>query len=306
MERSQHSTRGPGDARADQGFLLGRCPACGSRNWRTHPSPRELPRGRCATCDLVFLNPQPRDRVREKYVLDYDLAAHFDRHRHRKRALFEERLRRIGGPRGAPTLCDVACGDGLFLEQARAHGWRGTGVELNPAAARRARERGFDVHEGQFETLEDLDFGGFAAVTSWDTLEHSARPREFMTRLGRLLKVGGRLYLTTLNNDSAVSRVFRSHWSMLVEDHFTYWNRSSLTRLAEASGIRVTAVWYFGVGRDFLEVGRRGGGVRTTPRPSTDLRRQPRHLSWPERTVNSFLNATALGVGIGIEGERRI
>ena len=39
----------------------------------------------CSACGLVYLDPQPRQAVRERYLADYDLAEHFAPWEGRKR-----------------------------------------------------------------------------------------------------------------------------------------------------------------------------------------------------------------------------
>jgi SAM-dependent methyltransferase len=255
-------------------------------------------------CDLVFLNPQPWARVLRKYLDEYDLAAHFATQEARKEVLFKQRLDLIGGAESRDKLWDVACGDGQFLQLARARGWDGTGVELNPAAARRARERGYQVVEGLFEELDQLPWGECAVATSWDTLEHSPRPRLFLEQLARLLRPGGRLYLTTLNNDAIVARVFRTRWSMLVEDHFTYWNLRSLTRVLSVTGFEIRSVWHFGLGRDFAPWSRRRHAEQSHRSGGGGDLMASASLVAVEQLVNRLLNSTHLGVGIGVEARR--
>jgi 2-polyprenyl-3-methyl-5-hydroxy-6-metoxy-1,4-benzoquinol methylase len=229
------------------------CPACGSIGAAHVGEASGLRFHRCGHCDLVFVDPQPRERVRAKYTAEYDLANHFGAWAHRKRVVYERRLAELPTPRpGHDRLCDVGCGDGQFLELAHARGWRVHGVELNPPAAAAARAHGAEVAVGMIEEIEDLPWERFDVVTSWDVLEHTPDPRPFSERLVRLLAPGGTLVVTTLNYDSLVRRCFGRHWSMVCDDHFTYWNARALRMLFEAQGVRLVRARSFGLGRDFV------------------------------------------------------
>ena len=149
-------------------------------------------------------------------------------------------------------MCDVGCADGQFLHLAAARGWRVFGVELNPPAAEAARARGVEVALGSLEELDDLPWGQFDVVTSWDVLEHTPEPRAFSERVARLLAPGGTLVVTTLNYDSLVRRCFGLNWSMVCDDHFTYWNARSLRMLFESQGLKLLRARSFGLGRDFV------------------------------------------------------
>lgn len=282
---------------------LGRCPSC---DGPSHGGVRRLAGlelHRCKRCDLVYSDPQPRRTVDYRYESEYDLADHFAEREPRKRVLFERRLDRLGPPpaEGRRRLCDVGCGDGLFLEMASERGWSGSGVELNPPAARKARERGFEVAEGKLEAIDHLSWRTFDVVTSWDSLEHTPAPREFMRRIERLLAPGGRLGLTTLNRRSLVGMTFQGRWSMVVPDHFTYWNRKSLGFLVRAVGLDVADLHSAGLGRDFVRwMDHRRLAGDGSPSPAA-------HRTWDtgratlvlERALNFFLDATMTGVEIG-------
>ena len=192
------------------------CPACGRESARPSGEAHDLHFHRCLRCTLVFTHPQPRERVHRKYVDDYDLAQHFGQLAVRKRVLYEGRLALLPAPAsGRDRLCDVGCADGQFLALAATRGWRTSGIELNPPAAAAARATGAEVSIGLLEHLDDLPWGQFDLVTSWDVLEHTPEPRRFSERLVRLLAPGGTLAITTLNYDSLVRRVFGWKWSMI-------------------------------------------------------------------------------------------
>jgi 2-polyprenyl-3-methyl-5-hydroxy-6-metoxy-1,4-benzoquinol methylase len=266
---------------------------------------------RCRACGLVFSDPQPRKEVEQRYRANYDLAAHFRAHERRKSVLYERRLARLPLPSaGLDRLCDVGCADGQFLELARSAGWRVCGVDLNPPAVKRARARGIDIFEGSFETMDDLPWRSFDLVTSWDVLEHSAQPRAFAERLVRLLAPGGWLALTTLNRRSLAFRVFRMRWSMIVQDHFTYWDTRSLRTLFRSLGLTVVREETFGLGRDFVAWvdrvsqvrrpgdGRRGGDEARTERQSVGWDASP-GVVLVERAMNAGFRR--LGGGVGVE-----
>lgn len=265
---------------------------------------------RCGSCDLVYTNPQPAARVLEKYRLEYDLAAYFSQWSDRKRLLFKRRLRDLyPGGAGRRRLCDVGCADGQFLELAAELGWEPHGVELNPPAARHARQRGAVVHEGLLEERDDLAWRSFDLVTAWDVLEHTPTPSEFARRLVRLAKPGGIVAVTTLNRDSLACKVLGARWSMVVEDHFTYWNMRSLTALFEAVGCQPLVSSSSGLGRDFFAWADRlqpGRGATSVAAESPSDGRFPRRWDTApgvlaaERTLNRLLNRQCLGVEIAM------
>jgi glycosyltransferase involved in cell wall biosynthesis/SAM-dependent methyltransferase len=286
---------------------LGSCPGCGAADAQPWGSRGDLRLVRCLTCDLVYSDPQPIARVREKYLRKYDLAAHFGEVEERKRVLFERRLDSLGPPSaGRARLCDVGCGDGLFLQMAAAVGWEPFGIEMNPPAAAAAERRGAVVFRGAAEELDELPLGSFDLVCSWDVIEHTPTPRPFAERLSALAHPDrGRVVLTTLNTNSLVARTTGMRWRMIGDDHFTYWNEHSLTRLLDSVGLDVAHVGYFGLGRDLvapldrLRPARRGTAPATGGAPGAGSSWDTRTaVLLAERAANRFLDRTKLGVGI--------
>jgi SAM-dependent methyltransferase len=299
------------------------CPACAAAGATVVGSRPDVTLVRCGACGLVYSDPAPRAQVRKKYVEDYDLAAHFGPLATRKRVLYERRFARLPGPRpGKDRLCDVGCGDGQFLGLARERGWDAHGIELNPPAARRAEQRGARVAVGVLEELDDLAWGTFDLVTSWDVLEHTPDPALFAERLVRLLAPGGTLVVTTLNRASLAWWWFGMRWSMVCDDHFTYWDRRSLSRLFRARGLAIDDVDVFGLGRDFLAaLDRRGqraddgagaGAAVASAAASVPEASAPATGGWDvnplvlgvESALNRVLRLVGGGVGIGLTMHR--
>ena len=292
---------------SDADRFLGACPACGwsrRRAWVRHP---RLALWLCARCGLGYSDPQPRALVERRYRQDYDLAAHFGEVQERKATLIQDRLDRLPTDVPGRRLLDVGCADGQFAAAARERGWRAAGVELNPPAVRRARARGVEVVEGDVQTV-DLGQARFDVVTAWDVLEHVPDPRLFVDRISRLVAPGGAVVLTTLNRRALVARAFRARWSMIVEDHFTYWDRRSLHHAFAPTALLPARETSFGLGRDFVACvdwwRRRSKAQHSAPAPAALEPTRP----WDtrpvvlalERKANRILDATSLGVGIEV------
>jgi SAM-dependent methyltransferase len=292
---------------------LRRCPSCGESEAEPRGSRGDLRLVRCLACDLVYSDPQPIARVRERYLREYDLAAHFGEVEERKRVLFDRRLDSLGPPcADGARLCDVGCGDGLFLQMAAAVGWEPFGIEMNPPAADAAKRRGAVVFQGVAEDADELPLESFDLVCSWDVIEHTPTPLQFADRLAALVRPdGGRVVLSTLNTNSLVARMTGTRWRMIGDEHFTYWNEYSLTRLLRAVGLDVVNVGFFGLGRDLvapldrLRPARRGIALATGGAPGAGSSWDTRTaVLLAERVANRFLDRTKLGVGITMEARR--
>lgn len=222
--------------------------------------------------------------------------------------LNERRLDRLPRPEKGQTLLDIGCGDGQFAAAAMSRGWSASGIELNPPAAEKARARGVDAHQGH---VEEVDLGGstFDLVTSWDVIEHVPNPRLFIEKLVSFVAPGGTIVVTTLNRSSLVSRVFRGRWTMIVEDHYTYWDKKSLTEAFSRAGIPIAETTSYGLGRDFVTwVDRWRGAAENRADPDGVTREASASAQWDvnpvvlavERATNHFLDKLSLGVEIEV------
>jgi SAM-dependent methyltransferase len=294
-------------ADADPGErVLNACPACGAPAGDPFATGAGIRLVRCTDCTLVYSNPQPLAAVRARYLEEYDLRAHFEALGRRKRVLFERRLEQIGRPAdGRDRLCDVGCAGGQFLEIAESGGWKPSGIELNPPAVAAARATGATIYEGALEGLEDLPWGTFNVVTCWDVLEHTPTPTAFARKLSRLLAPDGFLAITTLNWSALVRRVVGMRWSMIADEHFTYWTRKALCGLLERENLTLTSITSFGLGRDLVQPLEAVIERVQQPRRGRD-EATPVGRSWEtssatllaERLANVALGLTDSGVGL--------
>ncbi|NLB58507.1 MAG: bifunctional 2-polyprenyl-6-hydroxyphenol methylase/3-demethylubiquinol 3-O-methyltransferase UbiG [Gammaproteobacteria bacterium] len=112
-------------------------------------------------------------------------------------------------PLAGARVLDVGCGGGLLSEAMAGAGAEVTALDLSPALVRVARlhakESGVqvDYREQSVESLAAEAPGSFDAVTCMEMLEHVPDPASVVDACARLLRPGGRLFLSTLNRTPA-------------------------------------------------------------------------------------------------------
>ncbi len=141
---------------------------------------------------------------------------------------------------GSGRFLDLACGTGGDLAYQRQYGWRVTGVEWNPAAARIARdEYGLDVRTG---TLEDAKFPdrAFDVVHLSHVFEHLPDPAATLEELHRIVDHGGLVIFKVPNMASASAKRFGAFWLGLdLPRHLTHFTPQTMTALLRRHGFRV-------------------------------------------------------------------
>ena len=121
---------------------------------------------------------------------------------------------RLGYVAGRTTLAgasvlDVGCGAGLLSEAMAQAGGDVTAIDLAPNLLKVARLHGLetdikvDYRETAVEALAEVQPGSFDVVTCMEMLEHVPDPASIIEACARLLKPGGRLFVSTLNRTAA-------------------------------------------------------------------------------------------------------
>jgi SAM-dependent methyltransferase len=172
---------------------------------------------RCSACGLVAQDPLPAPtEIASFYPASYSAYNSDTIISWMSEAVFAQDARRISRlmPKGACIL-DVGCGNGRALLAMRRWGFRRlAGLEIDAAAAQRARESGLDVRCGELSNTDFPD-GSFDLIRMGHVIEHVLDPMATLHRAYRLLKPGGILMGETPNTDCLDCRIFKKYWGPL-------------------------------------------------------------------------------------------
>jgi SAM-dependent methyltransferase len=226
------------------------CAVCGAASARSKLRKGGVEILECPHCGLAHWSPPPDFCPKRVYDGEYFEGGAggrgYDDYGGLERSLrltFARRLARIPLPRAAARLLDVGAAFGFAVAEARRAGWDATGLEISPAAARRAS--GTAAGRVVVASAEATPFApeAFDAVTLWDVLEHLPDPHAAVAEMARILRPGGQLLLTTGDAGSLAARLSGARWHLYtLPEHLFFYTRKSLRLLLEAHGLRVESL----------------------------------------------------------------
>ena len=192
----------------------------------------------CRECGLVFANPVPDPGAIASFYAALEDEEYSQEGEGRGRN-FTIILKRIGGfvPAGS-TLLDVGAASGIFLNLARAAGYRVQGIEPSSALADDAeRLFGLNLFRGSAEHFPAGE--EFQVVTLLDVLEHVTDVYALTMALARLVAPGGMLVIVTPDIGSLAARLMGGRWWHYRVAHINFFNRRALERLLDAHGFDI-------------------------------------------------------------------
>ena len=158
--------------------------------------------------------------------------------------------------RGARVL-DVGCGGGLLSEAMAREGARVLGLDLSPELIDIAKLHRLESTQGgaildleyrvqAVEALAAAEPASFDAITCMEMLEHVPEPGSILEACARLLKPGGRLFVSTINRTPAafaLAIVGAEYIAGLLakgtHDYRSFIKPSEITRVLRAVGLAV-------------------------------------------------------------------
>ncbi len=138
------------------------------------------------------------------------------------------------------SVLEIGAGEGAFATLIDSRDY--LGLELNAAAAQRARERGIDVRKGSVEDHARNAGRQHDRVCFFQVLEHIPELRSFLSACVACLKPGGLLILSVPNEDSFLG-VEANNVLNMPPHHVTRWKESALAKLGELHGLEVVRIW---------------------------------------------------------------
>jgi SAM-dependent methyltransferase len=154
------------------------------------------------------------------------------------------------------SICDVGCGPGTLLEEAKRRGHKVFGIEPNVRCHKVLARKGID-HLGDFFPLKKLPDMAFSCVFLLNTLEHLHDPLGAIAEVKKMLKPGGLLYISVPTIEALVSRIMHEKAGVFGgHSHVQFFDIKTLSLLVEKAGYSVveyeTIITEIGVIKNYL------------------------------------------------------
>ncbi|GIH07681.1 hypothetical protein Rhe02_57480 [Rhizocola hellebori] len=196
----------------------------------------------CASCDLLFANPIPKQQAVEQAYLEASFdSAEEAGHASRTYGRLIDTIRK--DLPGSDGVLDIGTGEGSFLEELGSRGFTGlVGVEPSaaPVAAAKPQTRPLIRHE----TFDPSVFtpSSFTLITCFQTLEHVFEPGELVRAAFALLKPGGAFVAVCHDRRALSARILGKKSPIFDIEHLQLFSpRSGQALLTHAGYERVKA-----------------------------------------------------------------
>ena len=148
----------------------------------------------------------------------------------------------------ATSVLEVGCGRGSFAEHLHAR-TRYVGLELSTRAVESANAAGRDVRNQLVGEHAEQHPEAYAAVVSFQVLEHVADPRAFLLDCMRCLAPGGLLVLSVPSEDGFMGQI-RNNCFNLPPHHVTRWTDACLRNIASLIDAELVSLTHDELGAD--------------------------------------------------------
>lgn len=239
---------------------LNQCPVCSSEKLHTgflhvkdHTvSGEQFAIDQCKNCGFKFTNPRPTLEQIGHYYQSSDYISHHDDAENlmakvynlvrnyttsQKITLLESHTKER-----TPSLLDIGCGAGFFLQQCVQKRWNVSGTEPDPDARAVASKR---VGEELYASIEhpSLQNKQFDLITMWHVLEHVHDLNGTIEWLMKHLQDNGTLFIAVPNNASYDAQVFKANWAAYdVPRHLYHFTKETMSALLNKHGFAIKEI----------------------------------------------------------------
>ena len=211
---------------------------------------------RCASCGMLYMS-----WTADAENTEYDTSYFFDDYKHQygktylddfttiksqcvRRTSIVDSLYRNAHKAITPTVLDIGCAYGPYLDAASDAGWQVYGTDISPEAVKYVQDSlHYPAAVAQFPAFDPTaEFGiqSFDAVTMWYVIEHFQNLDAVLKGVSKILKTGG-VFAFSTPSASGVSAKFspQKFFSQSPDDHYTLWEPVRAPSILKQYGFKV-------------------------------------------------------------------
>lgn len=226
--------------------LHSNCLLCNSNRLRDLKEYSETSLCKCQDCSFIFARKIPTSEELENFYggENYNRTNYLSPitvHR------YQELLDDFEKYRKTNKILDVGAGCGFLLEIALKRGWEVYGTELTEDAVHHCSEKGISMRKGNLKDAA-FDEGMFDVITSIEVIEHINNPTELVPEMNRILRKGGKTYLTTPNFNAVLRYRLKSKYDVISFPlHLCYYTPKTLRKIFENNGFETQKIRTTGI-----------------------------------------------------------
>ncbi len=221
------------------------CPLCNSKKKeKVYENFDTFQVVRCKTCKFYYLSPRLSKALMIKLYREdsYYEDGHTGYESYLKqeqalratfrRFIFNLSRRNLTGG----NLLEVGCGYGFFLDEVRDFFKTREGTEFSRAAHDHACMVADNIYHGGIDQIpQDRKYDCIVAI---HVIEHIYEPKDFLDKLYKRLKPGGKMVVATPNMGSLWRRFMGHRWpSFKIPEHILYFDKKSLQTAMQMVGL---------------------------------------------------------------------
>ncbi|MFX0556063.1 class I SAM-dependent methyltransferase [Maribacter sp. CXY002] len=137
------------------------------------------------------------------------------------------------------TLLDIGAGTADFLIKAKKSKWLVTGVEPNPIAREKAKQKGMELQPN----LNLLSKQQFNIITLWHVLEHLPNLEKDIQKIIESLEDNGTLIIAVPNYKSYDAKKYNKYWAAYdVPRHLWHFSKTSIHKLFKKHNLEIIKI----------------------------------------------------------------
>lgn len=132
------------------------------------------------------------------------------------------------------NLLEIGCGNGFFLEEALAQGFKNmAGVEPSEKAIKQAPKKLQKYIKNDFFHRQLFTENSFDLVCCFHTLDHVINPQQFIKDVYQVLRPQACALFIVHDVDSLMSKLFRENWPIFDIEHIYLFSKKTLAKIFE-------------------------------------------------------------------------